>query len=108
MKRVIFVLITTGLIITSCHTSKNAQHSVSAAPVVNESPAAKIKSVDSVAIVKEQLSSLLYAEPDFITFYGKAKADFNSPRASGNATVYIRIQKDSIIWLSITGPLNIE
>jgi hypothetical protein len=94
--------------ISSCHTSKNVQHSVTAAPVINQSPAAENKPVDSVAITKLQLSNLLHTPADFTTFYGKAKADFNSPQASGNATVYIRIQKDSLIWISITGPLNIE
>ena len=108
MRKLFYILGFIGLVAGGCHTSKNAQRAVSAAPVINQSPAERIKPVDSTTIVKEQLSNLLYTPSEFITFYGKAKADFNSPQASGNATVYIRILKDSLIWLSITGPLNIE
>ena len=34
--------------------------------------------------------------------------NFSSPQTSGNGTLYIKMQKDSIIWISVTGPLNIE
>ena len=59
-------------------------------------------------IIKDSLTGLINTPLNFTTFYGKAKADFSSERASGNVTVYIRMQKDSVIWISITGPLNIE
>ena len=108
MHKLVYSLGFLGLLLGSCRTSRTAQQSVPAAPVITQSPAAKMKPVDSFATEKQQLSELLYKPADFTTFYGKAKADFNSPQASGNATVYIKIQKDSVILLSITGPLNIE
>jgi hypothetical protein len=108
MKRIIYVLGIIGWIAGGCHTSKNIQKSVTASPVIDQSPVNQKKPVDSVAIIKERLSALLHTSADFTTFYGKAKADFNSPGASGNVTLYIRIQKDSLIWISVTGPLNIE
>ncbi len=104
-------IITSAIIILSilsCHTIRNTQRTVTAAPVINQSPAVTMKPVDSTTIIKNQLTTLLNTPLDFTTFYGKAKADFNSDKFSGNATVYIRIQKDSAIWMSVTGPLNIE
>jgi hypothetical protein len=108
MKNIILSTLIIGLIFTACHSTKMAQRAVSSQPVVTQSPAEKMKTVDSVAIIKDSLTNLISTPLNFTTFYGKAKADFNSDRASGNATVYIRMQKDSVIWISITGPLNIE
>lgn len=108
MKKTILSLVISSFIFNACHTAKKAQHTVSAPPVINQSPAENKKPVDSVAILKEQLTVLLNTPVNFNTFYGKAKADFNSAQASGNVTVYVRMQKDSVIWISITGPLNIE
>src|SRR6185369_15710464 len=58
--------------------------------------------------LRQQLADAINEPLNFTTFYGKAKANYNSPQASGNATVYIKMRKDSVIWISVTGPLNIE
>ena len=108
MKNTITSAIIIAVILSACHTTRNTQRSVTAAPVINQPPATTMKPVDSAMIIKNQLTSLLNTPVNFTTFYGKAKADFNSDKFSGNVTVYIRIQKDSVIWISVTGPLNIE
>ena len=108
MKRTFIISLVTVLFLSACHTAKNAQRSVAANQVVNQSPATTIKPVDSIDIIKQQLTNLLNTPLSFTTFYGKAKADFESDQFSGNVTIYVRMQKDSIIWISVTGPLNIE
>jgi hypothetical protein len=108
MNKIILSTLIIGLIFTACHSAKMAQRVVPAKPVVTESPAKTLNAVDSITIIKDTLTGLLNTPLNFTTFYGKAKADFNSDQASGNATVYIHLQKDSAIWISITGPLNIE
>jgi hypothetical protein len=45
---------------------------------------------------------------DFNTFSAKVKVDYQTKDASDNATAYIRIQKDSVIWMSLRGALGIE
>ncbi|MEP6465377.1 MAG: DUF4292 domain-containing protein [Parafilimonas sp.] len=107
MKKLFLASIILGLMISGCHTAKQAQRVVKDS-VVTTSPAAALKPVDSTQIIKAQLADILNAPINFTTFYGRAKANFNSPQASGNATVYIKMKKDSAIWISITGPLNIE
>lgn len=107
MQKFFLSIIIFGLIAGGCRTAKQTQRVVKDS-AVTQSPAVTIKPVDSAAIVKQQLADALDDTLNFTTFYGRAKASFNSPQASGNATVYIKMQKDSIIWLSITGPLNIE
>src|ERR1700712_3587928 len=101
MKNTILSTLITGLIFTACHSTKMAQRAVSSQPVVTQSPAEKMKPVDSTLIIKDSLTGLINTPLNFTTFYGKAKADFSSERASGNVTVYIRMQKDSVIWISV-------
>jgi hypothetical protein len=107
MQKLFIVIIITGLIVGGCRTAKKAQHVVRDS-AVSQSPAVVLKPVDSSAILKQQLSDTINAPVNFTTFYGRAKASFSSPKASGNATMYVKMQKDSIIWISLTGPLNIE
>ena len=107
MQKTVLAIIFFGLILSGCHTAKQSQHVVKDS-AVSSSPAATLKPVDSIAILKQQLSDSINTPLNFTTFYGKAKANFSSSQLSGNATVYIKIQKDSIIWISVTGPLNIE
>ncbi len=103
MQKLFLIVIIFGLIAGGCNTAKKAQHIPK-----DSSLAVKVKPVDSVSLLKQQLSDSINRPLNFTTFYGRAKASYSSPGASGNATVYIKIQKDSIIWISITGLLNIE
>ncbi len=107
MQKIFLLIIVFGLIAGGCRTAKKTQGVVKDS-VVTQSPGVVLKPVDSAAILKQQLADAIQTPLNFTTFYGKAKANFSSPQASGNATVYIKMQKDSIIWISITGPLNIE
>ena len=106
MKKILLIVIILGTIGGGCHTAKKTQ--VVKDTIVTTSPAEKLKPVDSAAILKQQLTDAINTPLNFTTFYGKAKANYSSPQASGNATVYIKMRKDSIIWISVTGPLNIE
>jgi hypothetical protein len=108
MQRIFFIIIVFGLMAASgCRTAKKAQHVVKDS-AVSSSPAIKLPHADSAAILKQQLMDAANTPLNFNTFYGRAKASFSSPQAAGNVTVYIKMLKDSIIWISITGPLNIE
>jgi hypothetical protein len=107
MKKVLAAIIIVFTWAGACRTTKNAQHALKDS-TVSQSPGVTLNPVDSVTMLKQQLAETIIAPLDFTTFYGRAKANFNSPKASGNATVYIKMKRDSIIWVSVTGPLNIE
>jgi len=107
MKKVSAAIIIVFTLAGACRTTKNAQQALKDS-TVSQSPGVTLNPVDSVAMLKQQLAETINAPLDFTTFYGRAKANFNSPKASGNATVYIKMKRDSIIWVSVTGPLNIE
>ncbi len=64
--------------------------------------------IDSAMIVKNIISRLDKQRIHFTTFTAKVKMDYDGSEGNGQATVYLRMQKDSIIWLSLTGALGIE
>lgn len=64
--------------------------------------------IDSTTIVKDIVKRLDKQRIHFTTFSAKVKMDYDGSEGSGQATVYLRMQKDSVIWLSLTGALGIE
>lgn len=68
--------------------------------VIKESP-----KIDSAAIVKDILSKVVKSKIDFNTFNAKIKVSYEGPAKSDNYTVYLSMQKDSIILIKVTGTL---
>jgi len=64
--------------------------------------------IDSFTIVKNIVDSLHNQRIDFNTFSAKMKVEYEGKESADQATAYVRIQKDSIIWMSLTGALGIE
>lgn len=64
--------------------------------------------IDSFSIVKNIVDSLNKQRIEFNTFSGKMKVEYQGKDGGDQATAYVRIQKDSIIWMSLTGALGIE
>src|ERR1700755_1006195 len=91
MQKLVLINIFLGLILGGCHTAKQTQHIVKDT-VITQSPATILKPIDSTEIIKEQLANAINTPLNFTTFYGRAKANYSSPDASGNVTVYIKMQ----------------
>ena len=64
--------------------------------------------LDSLAFVKEVYSKVLKNKINFSTFSAKVKVAYKTNDEENDANMYVRIIKDSIIWLSVRGPLGIE
>ena len=64
--------------------------------------------IDSATIIQNIVNRLEKQRIHFKTFSAKVKMDYDGSEGSGGATVYLRMQKDSLIWLSLTGALGIE
>lgn len=64
--------------------------------------------VDSASIIRNIVDTLSNQRINFNTFSAKVKMDYDGSEGNGQATVYLRMQKDSIIWLSLTGAFGIE
>jgi len=108
MKNIFLFLIISILTVIACRPAKKIQTVVSkkdtSTTVVISNP-----TVDSNALKQEILKRVNSNKIDFSFFAGKIKLDYNDQKGKNiNATAFVRMKKDSIIWLSVTGLLGIE
>ncbi len=68
----------------------------------------EVIAVDSFSIVKSIINNLYSQRIDFTTFTAKIKVDYQGKDGGDQATANIRMKKDSLIWISLTGALGIE
>lgn len=64
--------------------------------------------VDSLAIIKDLMHKVSANKIHFSTFSAKVKVEYKDNDGSNQAKADIRILKDSLIWVSLTGALGIE
>ncbi|MGB0884855.1 MAG: DUF4292 domain-containing protein [Chitinophagales bacterium] len=86
MQKIFFILISLVLLTSACKTTK-----------VNSSKLPKTNSKKLNSIVQKN-------NFDFEYFSNKARVNFNKQSFTAN----FRMKKDSVIWISLTGPFNIE
>jgi hypothetical protein len=106
--RVLLYSISVLLFLTACRSTKKistaiARKDTAVAVVIKNNP------VDSAAIRAGILQKVQANRIDFTWFDAKIKVDYEG--SSGNnkdATANIRMRKDSMIWISLTGLLGIE
>lgn len=63
---------------------------------------------DSAGLIKEVYNKVINNKINFNTFNAKARVAYNDKDGGDEATAFIRVKKDSVIWLSLRGPLGIE
>ncbi|MEP6513106.1 MAG: DUF4292 domain-containing protein [Parafilimonas sp.] len=99
----------TFLLLPSCRPAKKVQKIEEAFSKKDTTQTVVVNTaVDSSSLIKNIITNLSEKKIDFKTFSAKIKIDYEGNDASDQATAYIRMQKDSIIWISLTGALGIE
>jgi hypothetical protein len=64
---------------------------------------------DSIRVIRDAMTKLQANHIDFSTFSAKIKVNYEGADGNGNDfTAYIRIKKDSMIWVKITAVLGID
>lgn len=109
MIRFWFLLIPAGMLaLASCKSTKTIQ------TAMNKKDTAVVtimsdKGVDSAAVISELLLKVQKTVIDFTSFNGKIKVDYTdkSGKTQG-ATAFVRMRKDSLMWISLTGTLGVE
>ncbi|MCZ2298085.1 MAG: DUF4292 domain-containing protein [Chitinophagales bacterium] len=105
-KRILLFFSVSLFVLISCRTTKNT-HTIQTAITKKDTTKvvtiAEVKTIDSVAIVKEILSKVVHNKINFNTFYAKVKVDYESPSDEKKFTAYIYMQKDSVIYLRLVG-----
>ncbi len=96
----VFVAISAILGMTSCRTAKKIQATIAKKDTVS----VKITNTsanDSILVVKNALEAVHKKEHNFKTFSAKIKVEFQDSKGKQpNITAYVRILKDSLIWIS--------
>ena len=106
MKKSFLFLLIIVIVAFSCKTVKKTQviqeaitqKDTAQTIVIKESPR-----VDSATIVKDILSKVVKSKIDFKTFNAKIKVSYEGVEKSDTYTVYLSMQKDSVIILKLTG-----
>ena len=110
MKR-LYNTILLAAVVCGCHTAKKVQHvdaAFSKKDTVQTVVITKTTSVDSIAIGKNLIQRVNARNIDFNTFSAKVKVNYEDKEDNGQGMANFRMKKDSIIWVSLTGPLNME
>jgi hypothetical protein len=108
--RSILSICTVLLVLASCRPAKKVQrieNAISKKDTVTKVKVSK-EEVDSLAIVKNIVHNLNTKRIDFTTFSAKVKVEYQGKNGSDQANANIQMQKDSAIWIQLTGPFGIE
>jgi hypothetical protein len=110
MKRIVCIA-TIIAVLSGCHTAKKVERIEAAISKKDTSQTVIItpeKTIDSFSLVKNIINDISRHHINFSTFYGKIKIDYEGKDGGDQATASVRIKKDSLIWVSVTGALGIE
>jgi len=116
MNRSLILSVAIASLLVSCHSAKKIQRPVvskdtAAVAVVTPltpPPSENIKN-DSLAFISETYKKILDNHIDFTSFSGKIDLDYEDGDGNDhNANAHLRMYKDSVIWVLLTGPLGIE
>ncbi len=112
MKMVIWIA-TFGLLaglwlLESCKSTKTIQTAINKKDTV-EVKVVKDTMVDSLYVISQFLDKIEERKIRFNTFSAKIKLDYTDPDGkTKDATVFIRLKRDSLMWVSLTGALGVE
>lgn len=97
---------------SSCRTTKKLQTAITkidtvrTLPKIEENPNAK---EDSIRFIQETFEKIERNQIDFRTFSAKIKVDFEDKDGKkSDLTAFVRLRKDSVMWISINALLGIE
>lgn len=106
--RFILILVTGMMLIASCRSTKKIQVAIAKKDTVQTVVLADPKA-DSVRFIKESFDKLSKNFIEFETFSAKVNTDYRGGDGKKyNVNVFIRMKKDSLIWMSVNGILGIE
>src|SRR5258706_1886720 len=107
--RLILIVIAVVSLFTSCRSTRKIQTAIEKKDTVNIIRVPHQTGEDSVAIIRENYNKLKAQEISFTTFSAKIDVDYvGGDGKKENANANIRMYKDSVIWISVTGLFGIE
>lgn len=92
----------------SCGTVKKVEKIETAISKKDTTELVIVDKLDSARTATELLNKVKSNAISFQTFSAKIKLDYQDKDGGDQATAFVRMKKDSIIWISLTGALGIE
>lgn len=110
MIRFLVILIIAALTASSCRSTRKIQSAISTKKdSVEVMQPTSDPHADSIKFIKDTYSRLLANRIEFETFSAKINTDYQGTDGKKyDVNVFIRMKKDSIIWVSVNGALGIE
>jgi len=111
MIRHTYILLLVAITIFACRPTKKVQkieEAISKKDTVETVVITQTPSVDSAKLIAELIDKVNHKRIEFTTFSAKAKIDYESQDEKDGGTAHIRMQKDKLLWISLTGPLGVE
>jgi hypothetical protein len=109
--KLVTILLSSLVLAFACRPAKKVQKIQLAISKVDTTPVVvpkDNKAVDSSKLIAEIYNKVIKNKIDFKTFNAKVRVEYSGKEGEDEATAYIRLSKDSVIWLSLRGPLGIE
>lgn len=107
--RVLLIVIAAGLLFSSCRSTRKIQTAISKKDSTVTVTAPVRSGEDSASVIRQNMGSLQSRMIPFNSFNAKIDVDYvggNGKKENVNAT--LRMYKDSVIWISVTGLFGIE
>lgn len=107
----VFIFLLFSVILFSCNSARKVQKTTGAISKIDTTSVIATegnKTIDSARLIKDVYNKVIKNKINFTTFNAKVKVAYNSKEGNDEATAYIRLKKDSAMWVSLRGPLGIE
>lgn len=111
MFKSLLILTTTVLIMASCRSTRKIQTVVTPkdTTIVSNIPKTGSNREDSLRFIADAYRTIQKNQIDFKTFSAKIDVDYQDATGKKyNVNAHVRMQKDSVIWISITAIFGIE
>jgi len=94
---------------TACRSTKKIQTAIATKDTTQTVDIPVEPKIDSIAVINEIYSSILKNKIEFNTFSAKIKVDFEDKDGKkSDFNAFVRMKKDSLIWISVNAALGIE
>lgn len=111
MKIFCAIIFSMSLAVVGCRPAKKVQKIQEAISRVDTSGVTVVKKTDtsdSLNRARNIYNKVIQNRIDFKTLSAKVRVEYNGKEGGDEATAYIRMEKDNMIWLSLRGALGIE
>lgn len=111
MKIFCAIIFSMSLAVVGCRPAKKVQKIQEAISKVDTSGVTVVKKTDtsdSLNRARNIYNKVIQNRIDFKTLSAKVRVEYNGKEGGDEATAYIRMEKDNMIWLSLRGALGIE